>query len=266
MATLPCPICGRSLKLENVKRHFANVHPGRDPSSVISEQEHEEIRRSSQPGVRRAGLPRSVWIVLIVVVVVAGSVVGLPYLLHAGPASNFNVLTYCGGEGTVEHYHPLLVIHALGSQVPLPEESGQPADIGYVHSPEYTNPSNYCPTGEVHALHTHDASGIIHVELPVAPSSPPTLGEFFTIWGQALSSAAVWTYSGHVTATMYNADTGMSTDFSASPGSIPLYVPRAGPNGDAYPIPQSLIFSGAYGNGASGGVFSGEVIWLNVTA
>jgi hypothetical protein len=42
-------------------------------------------------------------------------------------------------------------------------------------------------------LHTHDDSGIIHIEAP----NPiiPTLGNFFDIWGQPLSRRQVWHFS-----------------------------------------------------------------------
>lgn len=129
-----------------------------------------------------------------------------------------------------------------------------PADIGVT-----------CPGG-IRALHTHDGSGIIHEELPVHPPTAPTLGDFFAIWGQPLGQSEVWTYSGTVRATVYNADTRSVSDQSASPAAISLYVPRAGPYVDAYPIPPSLIFNGQYGNGQSGGNFDGEIVWLNVTS
>lgn len=41
-------------------------------------------------------------------------------------------------------------------------------------------------------LHTHDATGIIHIEAP--HPFLPALGAFFDIWGQPLSPRAVWTY------------------------------------------------------------------------
>lgn len=38
-------------------------------------------------------------------------------------------------------------------------------------------------------LHTHDGTGLIHVEAPV--SANYTLGQFFTVWGQPLSREGV---------------------------------------------------------------------------
>lgn len=176
------------------------------------------------------------------------------------------IVTYCGGEGTAQHYHVLLVINANGRQQGLPYITGQFADIGYINDPAYTNPSYYCSGGGVHALHTHDGSGIIHAELPSSITTTPTLGNFFTIWGQALSNSQVWTFSGHVTATMKDMSAHTTTDYSSDPGSILLFTPPGGPTSNPFPIPQNLIFNGQYGNGASGGVFDGEIIWLNVTA
>ncbi len=266
-----CPECGQSVKLENMKRHFANVHPGKDASAAISDEEHREIRRAQRPGGRAFYSQRWFQIVLVILLISGIGYLGLPYILGAHLAAQ-DIVTYCGVEGSVEHYHPLLVIHDNGVQQPLPYQQGQGADIGAINQPGFTNAQYYCPGGEIHVLHTHDGSGIIHVELPFTPSAAPTLGQFFTIWGEPLTPAQVWTFSGHVTAQMYNSDTGQTTDYSANPTSIPLYVPAAGPQGGAYSIPPSLIFyqsaSGTYpyGDGASGGTFSGEIIYLNVTA
>jgi hypothetical protein len=254
-----CPECGSSVKLENMKRHFANVHPGKDPSVGISAKEHREIRKASRvrgPALYRR---RSFQAVVAGVLVIVLGFVGLPYVLHGLPSgSNFDVVGYCGGEGSVEHYHPLLVINIQGVQKEVPAEIG-------ISSTE-TNPSLVCTNGGSHGLHTHDGSGIVHIELPVVPSSAPTLGQFFEIWGQPLSSSSVWSYPGHLTATMYDSDTRSASDFSSNPSRIPLYEPAGGPTANLFSIPQNLIWNGNYGDGQSGGVFSGEIIWLNVTA
>ena len=47
-------------------------------------------------------------------------------------------------------------------------------------------------------LHTHDADGVIHVEGPLTQTF--TLGQFFDIWGQTLTSENVAGYSGVVVA------------------------------------------------------------------
>jgi hypothetical protein len=204
----------------------------------------------------------------VAALVIGSAVVYL--VIFAPPSPGTDVVTYCGGEGTAAHYHPLLVIDVDGTQQPLPYDQGQSADIGYIDSPGYTNASLYCPTSAVgpgiHALHTHDGSGIIHAELPPNVRGTPTLEDFFEIWGEPLSSSSVWTYSGSVRATVLDSDTHRTTDYSSNPGSIPLYASAAGPTANPYPIPQSLIFNGKYGEGESGGTFSGEVIWLNVTS
>jgi hypothetical protein len=198
----------------------------------------------------------------ILALVVAGAIIG--YYLVTQPSSA-NVVTSCGVEGTVVHYHPLLVINTNGAQQHLPYDPGQPADIGYISQPGYTNSKYYCPAGQLHWLHTHDGSGIVHVELPQTVPTNPTLGDFFMIWGEPLSPSQAWTFSGQLHADVYNSDARSSTDYSSNPTSIPLYEPAAGPRGNAYPIPPSLIFNSLYGSGASGGFFSGEIIWLNIT-
>ncbi len=256
MAMRECPECGSSVKLENMKRHYANVHPGKDASSAISVEEHREIVRSSRVARSSTAGRRVAVIVLVILALAAVGYLGLPYILGNRGAANFNVVTYCGGEGTVAHYHPLLVINVNGVQKEVP------ADIGI--SPSETNPGYSCGSG-LHDIHTHDGSGIIHLELPVIPQTAPTLGDFFTIWGQPLTPSGVWTFSGTVRTAMYDSDTHASTDFSANPASVPLYPSPQGPTANPYPIPQNWIFNGAYGDGQSGGTFTGEIIWLNVT-
>jgi hypothetical protein len=76
-------------------------------------------------------------------------------------------------EGTVQHTHTALQVWYQGQRVTVP------ANIGIDQN-----------AGTLSAIHTHDASGIIHVESPV----PATfrLGQFFMEWGVSLAGAAAW--------------------------------------------------------------------------
>lgn len=173
--------------------------------------------------------------------------------------------SYCGGLPEDVHYHVLLVIKVNGVQQPLPSYNGA-GGIGLINQAGYTNSQFYCvPQGE-HALHTHDGSGIIHIEMNDQFTVTPNLADLFAIWGEPLGPGQVWTFSGSVTATMWDMDSHAATSYSGDPGSIPLYRPPGGSTSNPYPIPQGWIFNGQYGNGASGGTFDGEIIWLNVTS
>ncbi len=54
------------------------------------------------------------------------------------------------------------------------------------------------PPGCFYWVHVHDPTGMIHMELPA--NVTVTLGEFFDIWGQPLSSNQVGPQHGPVTA------------------------------------------------------------------
>jgi hypothetical protein len=71
-------------------------------------------------------------------------------------------------EGQVEHIHAHLDVLVDGKSVPVP------ADIGI----DLTS-------GRMSALHTHDDSGVIHIEAPARRQF--SMGEFFTEWGVSLS-------------------------------------------------------------------------------
>jgi hypothetical protein len=74
-------------------------------------------------------------------------------------------------EGTVLHIHQHLDVFANGKRVTVPAGIGIDADYRFI-SP----------------LHTHDTSGVIHVESPTV--RPFTLGEFFGVWGVPLERAS----------------------------------------------------------------------------
>ena len=74
------------------------------------------------------------------------------------------------GERLTYHLHTHLALFVEGEQIEVPPHIG-------------------IKGGCIYWLHTHDDSGIIHVEAPSQRQF--TLGEFFSIWGQALSSTAL---------------------------------------------------------------------------
>jgi len=70
------------------------------------------------------------------------------------------------------HHHDLLQIFVHGKPVTVPQSVGINPTAGFLTS-----------------LHTHDASGIIHVESPTFRDF--NLGEFFDVWGVRLTSTCM---------------------------------------------------------------------------
>jgi hypothetical protein len=82
-------------------------------------------------------------------------------------------------EGEVVHIHQHLDIFVNGKHIPVP------ANIGIYDGQFLTE------------LHTHDASGIMHVESPTERQFD--LGQFFGVWGVRLNSDCVGGYCRQVT-------------------------------------------------------------------
>ncbi len=95
----------------------------------------------------------------------------------------------CGAmEYATLHVHSHLAIFYNGKQIQVPQYVGFAPNLA---------------GGCLYWVHTHDGSGIIHIESPsISPpqGGPYTLGMFFDIWGQPLSSGGVGTFDGPVTA------------------------------------------------------------------
>jgi hypothetical protein len=77
------------------------------------------------------------------------------------------------GAGEALHVHSRVEVFVHGQEVPVP------AEIGI--TPDMTS-----------ALHTHDATGVIHVES--AERRTFTLGEFFDVWGVRLTQSCLGAY------------------------------------------------------------------------
>jgi hypothetical protein len=99
------------------------------------------------------------------------------------------------------HHHDLLQIYVAGEPVTIPAQVGIDEQAGYLTS-----------------LHTHDASGIIHVESPEQRSF--TLGQFFDVWGVRLSATCMGSYCPDGASTLRAFVNG--TAYTGSPRDIPL--------------------------------------------
>ncbi len=91
-----------------------------------------------------------------------------PYIAAAG-------LKVLGQEQLAVHYHAHLDILASGAKVRVP------GGIGMVIA-------NGQESG-ISVVHTHDTSGIIHIESPT--NSPYVLGQVFTQWGVSLATGTL---------------------------------------------------------------------------
>lgn len=94
---------------------------------------------------------------------------------YAGLQTRLAALNLPGQSDGAYHVHAALRVYVNGKQIPVP------ADIGI--EPEATS---------LASLHTHDASGVIHIES--SEKYPFTLGQFFTIWGVKFTSTQLGSY------------------------------------------------------------------------
>lgn len=101
----------------------------------------------------------------------------------------------CGAmAGETYHIHIQLSLYVNGVQLAIPKAIGvkKPLSInGFVYNADKDNGGCY------YWVHTHDASGIIHVEPPMEVQV--TLGQLFDLWGMPLSSTGAAGYHGTVT-------------------------------------------------------------------
>ena len=115
-----------------------------------------------------------------------------------------------GAEQVLFHIHAHLTVFVDGTARRVPYGIGIP---GAQVSPTRVGP--FVGAGTCfYWLHTHAADGIVHIESPVKRTY--TLGNFFDLWGQTLSSTEVGPARGTVTA-LYNGQV-----FRRNPRDIPL--------------------------------------------
>jgi hypothetical protein len=141
------------------------------------------------------GLP---WAYILPAIVVILVIVGAVYIESRGSTANQSILPPAGNgsypyaalgtESLVFHIHPWIRIvingqnvsipGAIGIQNPLPEGNSTWGEVYGGSSSSLFEP-----------VHTHDASGVIHIESPTNINY--TLGNFFQIWAASYAYAVV---------------------------------------------------------------------------
>lgn len=110
-------------------------------------------------------------------------------------------------EQLAYHIHAHLSLFVDGRQVAVPRGVG-------IAPPRQVQQGFVVSGSCFYWLHTHDATGIIHIESPVQKTF--TLGDFFDIWGEPLSTTDLAGTSGTVAAYVGG------KPYTGDPRSIPL--------------------------------------------
>jgi hypothetical protein len=138
-------------------------------------------RSSGRPRRGAARRRRTPWIAISLLT--AGGIGVIVFFVHlfGGPGSSGDVgptafpYPCLSTEGTAQHVHPYLRIVVDGNDLTIPASVGiRDAGGAVCYEP----------------VHTHDASGIVHIE-SVSPTQSYTLGDFFAIWRATYGTAAV---------------------------------------------------------------------------
>jgi hypothetical protein len=132
-------------------------------------------------------------------------------LATAGTGATIDGLQCQTSEQTVSHEHTHVTIFVNGKAQAIPDGIGIP-DPGAAQTAD----GPFVQTGTCfYWLHTHAKDGIIHIESPRA-SLHFTLGEFFDVWGQPLSTTQVGPAMGTVSAFLNG------KPYPGNPRTIPL--------------------------------------------
>ena len=214
---------------------------GRPPAQAKGSRQGKQTALAAQRAIQGARGRRGAWlrvgapiavVVIIAAVVVGGVLLSNHKTLAKGQQNPGNadrstaILASTQGQHTGEtvngvqsndneqvlfHIHAHLAIYVNGKQKLLPYGVG----IVPPYQLQQTASGPFVVGGsKFYWLHTHDESGVIHIESPVQRTF--TLGDFFAEWRQPLSANQVGPDKGKVTAYVNG------KKFSGNPASIPL--------------------------------------------
>lgn len=214
---------------------------GRPPAQARGSRQNNQSALAAQRAIQgargrkgawlRVGVPIAV-VVIIAAVVVVGVVLSNHKTLAAGQQNPNNAdsstATLASTQGQHQgeavngvqsndneqvlfHVHAHLAIYVNGKQKLLPYGVG----IVPPYQLQQTSDGEFVVGGsKFYWLHTHDETGVIHIESPVQRTF--TLGDFFAVWRQPLSATQVGPDKGTVTAYLNG------KKFNGNPANVPL--------------------------------------------
>lgn len=159
-----CDLCGKSFaSRKELEQHEKDIHVGVDRNNVIIPG-----KRAFKPSKKViAAIGVGILIAIIVSIgVFSATAPSIPSALTIGGIQCSSI------EQLVFHIHSHLDIFINGKPFTIP------AQIGIV------------PAKCFYWLHTHDESGVIHIESPVNRNY--TLGQFFDIWNQKFNNTQLF--------------------------------------------------------------------------
>jgi hypothetical protein len=184
--------------------------PVRDQAQSRQERQRRQRRQQRRHSTRRWYIIGSVLLLLLIGGGGAGAYFAFNHSQKAAgqPGAAIDGIS-CEAEMLKYHIHAHLTLYKDGKPLPLP------ADVGIPYS-QAIGGQHYC----LYWLHTHDTSGVIHIESPTARLY--TLGQFFDIW----HDTSLWDAQGGLAG-----PAGLKVDAafvdalrSAKPGDIHVFV------------------------------------------
>lgn len=161
-----------------------------------SQQKLAEIRRQQRARHTRlrflagAAVLAAIALVVVAVLALTGGRTTAQKVSSAATGATVDGIGCQASEQVAYHIHAHLAIYVSGSRQVVPAGIGIPGPQQVV--------DGFVEGGKcLYWLHTHDTTGVIHVESPA--QRVYTLGQFFDIWGRPLSGTQVGHATGHVT-------------------------------------------------------------------
>jgi hypothetical protein len=193
-------------------------------------QQKQAERQRARERARRMQLIRrgsfigaGVLLVVLLAVIAHSAFFPSPVPYPTSPATGDTVANIpCGGnEVLTVHYHASLQLYVNGQPQQVP------AGVGIVQPDYVTQQSPHLAsngtTSCFYYLHTHDTSGIVHIESP--DNNQYVLGQFFQIWGQRLSKTQVMDNkvdAAHQLRVVLFGGNGKMTTYTGDPAQIAL--------------------------------------------
>jgi hypothetical protein len=183
---ITCDICGKSFdSRKQMNQHKHDVHD--DDDDMVNDEDRtkkQEVTKSYGKRSSKKKLSKKLIVIIIgvgILIAITGGIGSYYYTMGSKSSSSASRLTIDGIqcnpiEHVAFHIHTHLDIFINGKPSTVPSQIG-------------IKPDERC----LYWLHTHDETGIIHVEAPEKRDF--TLGQFFDIWNEKFSNSQIFNYT-----------------------------------------------------------------------